>query len=244
MTDATAETQEMRAVPGTIPAPPPSSPPDETEERISRVSIEDDRATGPRSPEERLDLLERSNKRALDELVKVRETANAVPGMRRDYSEFERVVLNMLARQNNAMTVLLARGHNDKTEELAGHVVLVVEDDEDVQRAIRQLLRNAGANVFYERTALEARERIDQVGPAVFTCAVLDVRLPDSEGTDFANEVRRCAPRCGIVLTSGYPLDEFEESSQRHGFALLEKPFEVHALIDAVLAAVQLRSQP
>jgi DNA-binding NtrC family response regulator len=162
--------------------------------------------------------------------------------MRRDYSEFERVVLNMLARQNNAMTVLLARDHNDKTEELTGHVVLVVEDDDDVQRAIRQLLRNAGANVFYERTALKAQERMDQVGAGVFTCAVLDVRLPDSEGTDLANDVRRAAPNCGIVLTSGYPLDEFEEESQRHAFALLEKPFESRALIDAVLAAIQLRA--
>lgn len=206
-----------------------------------RVSIEDDRAAAEPSIEERLERLEHQGKIVLDQLLVAHEVGSAVPGIRRRHSQFEATVLDMLARQNNALTILLARSSTERSRDLAGRVVLIVEDEEHVLNTFQQMLAFAGATVFYERTAVQGRMRLEKVGPDVVDCALLDVRLPDSEGTQLAHDIWRRAPGCGVVLTSGYPLDDFEEAAERHHFALLEKPFEQRALIDAVLAAIQLR---
>jgi CheY-like chemotaxis protein len=231
-TTGTADTQIMRAAPRTIPAPPPS-------DRPSHVEIENDHAE--RTPKERAELEDRRWRILADQYAEL-AAANAAlarRAQRRDH--WEVAMADLAARQNNALTVLLARGKDLSSEQLKDQVVLVVEDDPHLLPVMRMILSEAGATVYYERAALDARLRLERIGPANLSCAVIDVRLREGDGLALAHDLRRRASGCGVVLTSGYPLDEHEGAADLNRFTLLDKPFEPAALIDSVLAAIALQ---
>jgi CheY-like chemotaxis protein len=240
VSDATADTQvDMRAVRDTIPSLPPDA--DETD-RVSRVTIEQD--GGERTPEETRELDEHRWRILADRLAELAAANEALATRAQRRDRWELAMADIAARQSNALTVLLARGRDLHSEELARLVVLVVEDDPHLLPVMRTILSEAGATVYYERNATDARLRAERVGPANLSCIVVDVRLADSDGVALAGDLRRRSPSCGVVLTSGYPLVELEAVADRNQYALLDKPFEPRALTDAVLAAIQLRGAP
>ncbi len=66
-----------------------------------------------------------------------------------------------------------------------------------------------------------------------------DVRMPRMNGIDFAQNVRKIAPRCEIVFISGFSDKEYLKSAIRIGaIDYIEKPFSDKALLDAVKAAI------
>jgi CheY-like chemotaxis protein len=239
--DATAETQVgMPAVRDTI----RSDPPDGCAE-TERVSIVDDHLGRPRTPDERAELDDRRWRILADQYSELVQSNAQLVRRATTRDRWEVAMGDALARINNALTLSLSSRAADRPEALSGQVVLVVEDDVHLLPAMRQILVNAGATVFYEKTALGARLRLERIGPDTLTCAVLDVRLQDCAGTGLAYDIRKRAPGCGVVLTSGHllALEQLEGEADRHQFALLDKPFEPLALIDAVLAAIQLRNK-
>ena len=66
--------------------------------------------------------------------------------------------------------------------------VLVVEDDAHLARVLTVLLRSHGLAVSHAATAAEAVRRAKEISPQVI---VLDLRLPDGQGSDVIAELRR-----------------------------------------------------
>lgn len=235
---SSAETQHMPAVRDTIVPPVPSD-----SDRVSAVNIADDAALAARTLEERLELSERRWGIVADRLTEVSESNSALARRAQKRDRWETAMADMGARQNNALTVLLAKGNSVRSEELRNVVALVVEDNGALLPVMRTILSDAGATVYYEQRATDALLRLEKIGPENLTCAVVDVRLPDSDGIGLAQGIRSRVPSCGVVLTSGYSLDDYEGVADRNVYALLDKPFQPRALIDAVLAAIQMRRE-
>jgi len=120
--------------------------------------------------------------------------------------------------------------------------VLVVEDQVDVARATRGLLKHLGYESIHSVNGEEAistyREHLDSDEP--IDVVLLDMTLPGGlTGMDVAGEIRRLDPPARIVATSGY----FEEGSLANGetgdfAAILPKPYSMASLSEAMEEAI------
>jgi two-component system KDP operon response regulator KdpE len=81
----------------------------------------------------------------------------------------------------------------------AGARVLVVDDEVQIVRGLRIVLRNAGYDVRSATTKAEALDAVSVRPPDVM---VLDLVLPDGSGVDVCKEVRRWSSMPIIVLSA------------------------------------------
>ena len=115
--------------------------------------------------------------------------------------------------------------------------VLVIEDDNDIRRLITESLRSAGLDVVAAVDASQALRTTLARKPAA---VVLDIGLPDYDGTQFVARWRERRPDAGdvpIVIVSGRA-DRREIASLLGAAYVCGKPFIVDELVDQVERAV------
>jgi PAS domain S-box-containing protein len=107
--------------------------------------------------------------------------------------------------------------------------VLVVEDDHFVAELAADMLSELGFESTVTHSAKEALEQLAarEKPKLVFT----DVVMPGGiTGVELARKVRERFPELPILLTTGYS----EQVGASHGFPVLQKPYELNALADAL----------
>ncbi|MGN6185286.1 MAG: response regulator, partial [Thermoanaerobaculia bacterium] len=80
-----------------------------------------------------------------------------------------------------------------------------------------------------------AIERFDEKKPEV---ALLDIGLPDLDGTQLAQMLWRIAPELPVVFMTGHSDKELLPSNVAHRAELLRKPFDATTLMNALTRAV------
>jgi two-component system KDP operon response regulator KdpE len=81
----------------------------------------------------------------------------------------------------------------------AGERILVCDDDPQIQRALRLVLREAGYDVTVTATGEEALDRAAVLGPHA---AIVDLMLPDSDGIEVCRRLREWSEMPIIVLSA------------------------------------------
>jgi DNA-binding NtrC family response regulator len=110
--------------------------------------------------------------------------------------------------------------------------VIVVEDDPIIRRSLESQLRQRRCEVFGVSTLAAAKEGFAKDN---FDLILLDVRLPDGEGTEWLKELYRRPQRPLVVIMTGFGSVESAVDCMRHGaFDYLIKPFSENQ-IDVVL---------
>jgi DNA-binding NtrC family response regulator len=119
------------------------------------------------------------------------------------------------------------------TVELNQVRVLVVDDEEAIGRALQLLLTRAGYAVDVVRTgaaaeALLASRHID--------CLVLDYRIPDVRGDELYVYAASAQPhlRGRAIFMTGDITERVHATLDETGCTRMEKPFDVHAMLEAV----------
>ena len=115
--------------------------------------------------------------------------------------------------------------------------VLVIEDDNDIRRLITESLRGAGLDVVAAVDASQALRTALARKPAA---VVLDIGLPDYDGTQFVARWRERRPDANdvpIVIVSGRA-DRREIASLLGAAYVCGKPFVVDELVEQVERAV------
>ena len=111
-------------------------------------------------------------------------------------------------------------------------VVLVVEDDPLVQRALGRLFRNAGhrVEVFDSLEAFRSTELPEE--PA---CLVLDLHLPDGNGLEIVDELHAAGTALSaVVITAHGDVPTTVRAMRKGAVELIEKPFENRQVLAAV----------
>jgi DNA-binding response OmpR family regulator len=115
--------------------------------------------------------------------------------------------------------------------------VLVIEDDEAIRSALDRGLRGLGHHVLTEATGLGGVNRIVAKTPAV---AILDLGLPDIDGSDLLRMIRSVSTVPIIVATARDTEDSIIASLDAGADDYVVKPFSVEQ-IDARIRAVLRR---
>ena len=112
------------------------------------------------------------------------------------------------------------------------HRLLLVEDEAAVSEGLSMLLDAEGFSV--QCVGLGAAVA-DAVAASMPDCVILDLTLPDMDGMDVFRIVRKLWPGLPVVFSTGHGGEsELAEALESGHAGLLQKPYEIDALIAAV----------
>jgi DNA-binding NtrC family response regulator len=83
--------------------------------------------------------------------------------------------------------------------------ILVIDDDKIVLESFRKTLELEGYIVDAVETGKEAVEKSNR---APYNLALIDIRLPDMEGTELLSAMRDRVPKMVKIIVTGYPSQE------------------------------------
>ncbi len=113
--------------------------------------------------------------------------------------------------------------------------ILVVDDEEEMRRAIEETLRRKGYPTVSASNGKEALERIDRGG---LRLVVTDVRMPEIDGMTVLREGRKRAPGLPFLLVTAFgTVSEAVEAVKEGAVDYLLKPFSAEELLEKVRAS-------
>jgi CheY-like chemotaxis protein len=117
--------------------------------------------------------------------------------------------------------------------------ILVVDDEQPVRDALGLLLKREGYRVVVAEGGHAALSAIETF---MFDIVIVDIFMPDMNGLETIDLIRRDAPDVPIIVMSGYVdgsgatgRDFFREAVERGATCCLRKPFSRDQLIDAIM---------
>lgn len=114
--------------------------------------------------------------------------------------------------------------------------VLVVDDEEAVRSVLKAVLASAGFQVV-EAAGGEDALRLVANGQGRFDAVLLDQNMPGLSGVETLQQLRQHVPPSKIVLVSGMPGLEPDQSGWLNGERFLPKPFGHEELVRVVREA-------
>jgi len=110
--------------------------------------------------------------------------------------------------------------------------ILIVDDDETILKSFKEILESRGYLVETAKTGLEALEKSEDQH---YDLALLDIKLPDIEGTELLVEMHEGTPRMMKVMVTGHAsLENAVESLNLGADAYLVKPVKPEELLRIV----------
>ncbi len=80
--------------------------------------------------------------------------------------------------------------------------ILVVDDDENIRIVFIMNLEDRGYEVD---SAANGQEALDKVSRKFYNIALIDIKLPDMEGTDLLNTFNEKRPKMKKIIVTGFP---------------------------------------
>ncbi len=110
--------------------------------------------------------------------------------------------------------------------------ILVVEDDTNIRETIKTILKQKG---YHTITAENGREAIQKSKAEFFDLALLDIKLPDMEGTKLLSKIHENTPKMVKIIVTGYPsLENAMEALNKGADAYVIKPVQPQQLLSLI----------
>jgi len=123
--------------------------------------------------------------------------------------------------------------------------ILIVDDESSLRTALFRILERRGFQVVTAGSKAEAEKLCN--GQHAIDLALIDLRLPDGDGTDLMATIKRLHSQSLCVLFSGYAtIETAVRATQLGAFHFMTKPFnmdELMSLIDRTLAHKNLQQE-
>lgn len=125
--------------------------------------------------------------------------------------------------------------------ELSEKAILIVDDDELVCETLGDVLHELG---YETETAVTGREAIEKAKERFFDAALIDIRLPDMEGTDLLSALKEMHPETTAIIITGYAsLENVTESLDKGADAYVMKPIDVDEIRRMVEWRISMKSR-
>ena len=118
--------------------------------------------------------------------------------------------------------------------------VLIVDDEADIRRLVREVLREAGLNVIVAGNGEEALQLLTDLRPRLI---LLDKLMPVMDGTEFAAAYRERRDRAPIIALCA-ARDAAEWAASIGAVDHIGKPFDVEQLISTVAHHIEPERRP
>jgi len=110
--------------------------------------------------------------------------------------------------------------------------ILVVDDDKSIRKTLVAILEEEGYTVD---TAENAEEAIKKSNARFYNVALVDIRLPDMEGTKLLNAMKETTPKMVKIIVTGYPsLRNAVEAVNNGADAYVLKPVDAENLLKTI----------
>jgi len=112
--------------------------------------------------------------------------------------------------------------------------VLIIDDEADVCTFFRRLLTRKGYQVV---TAANKPEALAALEAAQFNVALVDLKLPDTDGITLLEIIKSRQPSCEVIIMTGYSTVKTAVTAMQLGaYEYLEKPFDDIDQIEELVA--------
>jgi DNA-binding NtrC family response regulator len=128
--------------------------------------------------------------------------------------------------------------HNylDEARSSSAGTVLIIDDEVAIRESLETLLQLEGYSVDSAGTAEDGLSRI---GEHNFDLVLLDLALPDRDGIDVLEELRRQDPQLAVIMITAY--GTVEKAMQAGAANFVQKPWDNEKLLADVRAAIARR---
>lgn len=110
--------------------------------------------------------------------------------------------------------------------------ILIVEDDANIRETLNTILQKEGYNTD---TAKTGREAIQKSKAKFYNVSLLDIKLPDMEGTKLLTTMHENLPKMMKIIITGYPsLENSIEAINQGADAYIIKPVKPEKLLALV----------
>ena len=117
--------------------------------------------------------------------------------------------------------------------------ILIIDDEEIIREALEALLSAEGYRV---RTAATATEGMEQVAAGPLDAVLLDLMLPDGNGLELLEEIRRFDEDLPVVMITAFGTIESAIAATKQGaFHYFTKPFKNDEVLVVLRNAVERR---
>jgi len=124
---------------------------------------------------------------------------------------------------------------------VAATKILIVDDDQGSRDLLSEVLASNGYAVAAVPDGASAREELARDGG--YEIVIADLRMPNGSGLDLLRELRRSNRQQELILMSSFMTgNEKQQALQLGARALLDKPFRLSQLLEAVGMVVEQRS--
>jgi CheY-like chemotaxis protein len=119
------------------------------------------------------------------------------------------------------------------------HRILIIDDDTEILRVFSKILQLEG---YITDTAGSGKEAMSKAKSSFFDVFLIDIRLPDMEGTEILAELQRSDPTSVKIMVSGQPSTEHAIKALNAGAnAFFTKPVDFNILIKNIKDRIQER---
>ncbi len=119
--------------------------------------------------------------------------------------------------------------------------ILIVDDDENIRKVLTTILADEG---YVVETANTAKKAIEITRAKFCNLALMDIRLPDMEGTELLTRIKETTPRMRRIIITGYPtLQNAIEAVNKKADAYIMKPFQVEEVLQTIKNQLQKQEE-
>lgn len=110
--------------------------------------------------------------------------------------------------------------------------ILIVDDDETIRKVLKTILSEKGYSVD---TAECGEEAIAKTNQTFYNMVLVDMRLPDMEGTKLLTAIKETTPKMVKIIITGYPsLQNAIEAVNKNADAYVLKPVDMDKLLQII----------
>ena len=110
--------------------------------------------------------------------------------------------------------------------------ILVIDDDEGIRKVLTTILEEEG---FAVDTAKNGKEAIEKSRRNFYNLALIDIKLPDTEGTKLLTAMKETTPTMAKIIITGYPsLQNAIEAVNQGADSFVVKPLNVENILQTI----------
>ena len=119
--------------------------------------------------------------------------------------------------------------------------ILVIDDDEGTRKVVAEALKSEGYSVD---TASNGKEAVEKSQTNFYNLALVDIRLPDMEGTKLLTAMKETTPEMIKIILTGYPaLQNAIDAVNKGAHGYLVKPINMDELLRTVEQHLKKQSE-